>query len=1128
MMVEIRFLGKFEIRSDGAIRDLAARKAQSLLAYLLINRRAGHRREKVAGILWPDSDESNARSRLRYALWQLRQAIGDEIILADKVSLSVNKAAEYWLDVEVLEAGDPDRSSSDDLRQSLSVYQGELLPGFYEDWVSLERDRLHAVYEERSDLLIGRLLQESQWREVIELAEGWISMGGAPEPAYRALMISHSHLGDVSGAVSAYQRCVDSLQEYLGVEPSGETQQLYDLIFSGGVPEIEFTPGPEAGDIHQERAYLPAFLEQDYDLPHRRKNVFVGRLRELAWLDAHMEAALGGDGRVVFIRGDAGRGKTTLLQEFSARALAQHDDLVVVYGSAEAHSGLGDPHLPFRDVLTMLTGGVEARWLQGVISTQGARRLWELLPESVETLLEGGPDLVGSFIQGEALLSRAQRYTAGDAGWLDQLQNQISLSRGRPAPINIQHRDVQRDLFEQYNRVLRRLSRRKALLIVLDDLQWADSGSTSLLFHIARRMEGHRILIAGVYRPHGITCDDRGEQNPLARVITELRRYSGDIEIDLDQRDQTAGRRFVDELLDSERNRLEDDFRNSLYSHTAGHPLFTVELLRQMQAQGDLLQDDEGCWMEGPRIDWVSLPVKVEAVIAGRIDHLPADLKAILRTASVEGEEFSAEVIARVNGSDEKEILTMLSDQLDRLHNLVEAVGTLRVGQQRLSCYRFRHNLFQKYVYDSLDQVEQTNLHEEVGLALEAFYAGQSDSIAVQLARHFEAAGLYQKAVGYLLIAGESAKGQSANEEAIAYLKRGLRLLEDLPADPFLVEQELALQVAIAAPLVATQGYTSPQAEGAFARAYQLSEQIDDPEQLPAVLWGLWSFYLVKAQYTAARQTAQRLLELAKTGTDPGLELVAHWTLGITLAHLGEFLPAREHLDLAVSSYDPQKHERLTYLYGQNPAVTCLIYSAFVLWFLGEPDQAAERSRMALDLAEQIAQPYSLAFVHGMIAVLNAVRGEADRALGHAEQTVSLSKKAGFPFLLAVGLCIRGWSRAEQGKTSLTTNQMRRGIKAHSAIGAELGRPIFLFLLAQAYAHSGEIDEAWQALLEAFEYADKNGERLNETDLYHLKGELLAMRGADESEVAACFQAERDTARQQGARTLAQRQTGGG
>jgi DNA-binding SARP family transcriptional activator len=199
-MLEVRLLGRFELRQDGTAVLLPSRPAQSLLAYLVLSAGTAHRREKLAGLLWPETDEDNARSNLRHALWRIRKAIERDdgvapCLLTDELAVSFNAGADYWLDAAVLaRTGE----SLADQFDALAAYRGELLPGFYDDWVTLERERLEAMFQHKMQRLLERLVDERHWSDVLEWGERWIAQGHAPEPGYRALMLAHAELGDRS------------------------------------------------------------------------------------------------------------------------------------------------------------------------------------------------------------------------------------------------------------------------------------------------------------------------------------------------------------------------------------------------------------------------------------------------------------------------------------------------------------------------------------------------------------------------------------------------------------------------------------------------------------------------------------------------------------------------------------------------------------------------------------------------------------------------------------------------------------------------------------------------------------------------------------------------------------------
>ena len=232
----------------------------------------------------------------------------------------------------------------------------------------------------------------------------------------------------------------------------------------------------------------------------------------------------------------------------------------------------------------------------------------------------------------------------------------------------------------------------------------------------------------------------------------------------------------MDALIDAEPNRLDETFRAELFARTDGHPLFTVELLRTLQERGDLVRDAEGKWIQKELLAWNALPARVEGVIEERIGRLAENLREELTVACVMGLDFTAQVIARVQKVQERELVKDLARELDKRYRLIQEQGEKRIGKQFLSQYRFTHALFQQFLYNELGISERRLMHGDVGTALEALYEGHTEEIAPQLAWHFQEAGDDEKALGYLIRAGDDAFRVFARNEAIAYYTRALEL----------------------------------------------------------------------------------------------------------------------------------------------------------------------------------------------------------------------------------------------------------------------------------------------------------------------------------------------------------------
>jgi predicted ATPase len=754
----------------------------------------------------------------------------------------------------------------------------------------------------------------------------------------------------------------------------------------------------------------------------------------------------------------------------------------------------------------------------------------------VQALVEAGPDLIDTFVLRAALFERAMTYTQwpGRPGWLtrlDELVERKPIGPGAPGP-------QQSSLFEQYTRVLQALAQRGPLLLVVDDLQWADLGSISLLFHLGRHLAGSRILIVGAYRPEEVALgrptspllvggiEGGRERHPLEPVVNEFQRAFGDIAVNVDR---AEGRGFVEAFLDSEPNRLGVAFREMLYRQTHGHPLFTIELLRGLQERGDLVQDPKGRWIEGPTLDWEKLPARVEAVIAERIGRLAQPLRAALRVASVEGEVFTAEVVARVRATDEREMLGQLSGELDRRHHLIRAQSIQRMDGQLLSRYRFRHILFQRYLYSSLDEVERVHLHEQVGTALEGLYAShaQVEAIAVQLALHFQKARITEKAIHYLHQAGDKAVQLSAYQEAIAHLTRALTLLMTLPDSPERAQQELNLQLSLG--MARMGNIPGHEWESAINRARELCQQTGKTTQLCRVLGELSIFHYVRAEHQQARELGEEALSLAQQAGDPLLVALGHWHLGFIFFALGEYTTARAHLKQIISFYEPQQHHYpFVFLRGSDAGVSALAYDACCLWCLGYPEQALQRSQEALALARELDHAFSLAddLCFGG-CLFNNIRRDAPALKDDAEELARLSKGMGFSSFLGAGTCFWGEALAMLEQVQEGMARMREGMAVRQSIGSRCYLSGILGALAEAQAKAGQPEEGLATLAEAFALVEQTGERYWEAELYRLKGELLRGKRAqgDEAEAEASFHKAIEVARRQQAKSWELRAT---
>jgi predicted ATPase len=316
-MLQVRLLGMFEVKYKKKIVDIASRPAQSLFAYLILSAGTSHRREKLAGMLWPDSLEETARDNLRHALWRVRKALesasSTRFLHADDLTIKFEASSDYWLDTAELETVS-EAASADDLTAILSAYQGELLPGFYDEWVVLEREHLQSVFEHHMAQLLSLLQTEKRWLDILDWGERWIKLGQKPEPAYRALMNAHAAFGEMSKVASTYERCVKSLRDF-GMEPSEPTKELYKNLKSGKeTPKtVSATPMPAAKEA---LSNIPVPLTS-----------FIGREKELKEIVRLLSSS-----RLLTLTGPGGVGKTRLAIQTAHDSIRKFKDGVFWVG----------------------------------------------------------------------------------------------------------------------------------------------------------------------------------------------------------------------------------------------------------------------------------------------------------------------------------------------------------------------------------------------------------------------------------------------------------------------------------------------------------------------------------------------------------------------------------------------------------------------------------------------------------------------------------------------------------------------------------------------------------------------------------------------------------------------------
>ena len=953
--LEICLLGGFQVSFRGeTVTAFRSNKVRALLAFLCVESDQLHQREKLAGLLWPDQTENAARSNLRHSLSNLRTAIGDRDlggtefegepflqITPQTIGFFPNDRAAVDTS-EFLSLTDPGEQQ-DNPRQELqnqleaaaAIYGGSFLDGFslpdcafFEEWLILERERFQARYQDVLRRLGQMYEQNAEFDLAIDCARRRVEINPFNESAHRQLMRLLWICGRVGEAAAQFQTCRKILDEELSIEPSETTRELYSKIKDGALPPIASI----RESLFNLQVEPPDFFSTG---KLAQPTVFVGREDITKQLNHQLSVAFQGQPQVSFISGEAGSGKSSLLKHFIAEAVSDHPDLLAVQGSCSSLVGFDDPYLPFREAFDQLCGNVKSHWRAGSITIYHAFRLWNAMPAVASFLIEHGADLFGSLVNGHALYSRLKMAIGPDHSLLfNYLEPLLS-------PVEEIFSDEKTNfLIEQTCNVLNELSTTHPILWVLDDIHWIDIPSCNLLFHLTRRLKHARILMVCAYRPEDLPQEHRGGTHPLRKFLSESKRRLGDVWINMNEYNTIHGLEFTNTFLDLDPNTLDQTFRDNLFSHTSGNPLFTIEQIRSFQDRGELRKDRSGRWQTGSTIMWDQLPAKVEGVIEERVISLTPDRQELLEIASVEGEIFTPYVVAQVSHQDHQELLEIVSEELDKRSSLVSYHGVIEIDNQLFPTYQFRHGLFQSYIYNALKPFQKQALHLAVGHALENLYRHQLEDVAAQLSIHFDADR--DKARHYHQLAGQVAINRYAYEIGIQHYRLALNRTpdDDLQAQVQLLLLCTRAQVEFGDPEGALEN---------IARLYSLLEILNDPG---------------------------RIAETAIEETRAALQVVDFPRL-LAAAERAEKI-ARELGDLKIETF-------------------ALRQGARALDGLGKLSKAETKFKRGLALAKKLDDPWLVAEISRNINTLYLFRGQTDKARPYLENAQTIFRTLGEP-----------------------------------------------------------------------------------------------------------------------------------
>jgi class 3 adenylate cyclase/tetratricopeptide (TPR) repeat protein len=770
----------------------------------------------------------------------------------------------------------------------------------------------------------------------------------------------------------------------------------------------------------------------------------VGRVEETAVVLGRWTAARDGAGHTVLLSGEPGIGKSRLVATLKERvATAPH---VVLEGGCAPHRQLSAFH-PLTDLL---------------------ERVLDLDPGD-------GADVGLAKLESHL---RAHGLPVATATPLLAPLLAIPLSNAY-APLGLGPERLRQRTQETLREWLLAMAASRPMLLVIEDLHWADPSTLDLLPLLVDDAARARVLLVLTTRP--------GFDPPWqpAAPVTE---------VPLPRLTPAEATLMVTHVAGT--SSLSARVVEQIVAKTDGIPLFVEELTRMVLEAGP---GPDGALAER------RIPATLQDSLMARLDRLDT-AKAVAQLASAIGREFSHELLAAV--------APLAPEALARaLGELVDADLLQRRGSGPRASYGFRHALIQDAAYESLLRATRQQHHARIAEVLASRFPQTPPEV---VAHHFTEAGRANDAITFWRRAARRALERSANAEAVAHVSRALQLLVGLPETPGRDQQELLLQTILGPALMATEGYASPRVSRAFARAHALCERVDDAPRVFPILRGLNISYLLQGKLQTAHDLSEQLLRRARGAHDDHALLEAHFAIGQTLFYRGEFPLARDHLAEGAARYDPERYRADALRHGQDVGIFCHHLGAVTSWFLGRPDRALAQGRHALALARAFRHSDTLAATLSFVAYLHLLRREAAAARALGEELAVLADAQGLPFWAAGADATLGAAAVLEDRLTDGVALLRDGAAAWRAIGALLSGPLYVPYLAEAYGRDGRPAEGLRVVDEALFLVSQNGERAIEAELLRLRGELLG----DREESCATLREALDVARRQEARSL--------
>jgi DNA-binding winged helix-turn-helix (wHTH) protein len=775
----------------------------------------------------------------------------------------------------------------------------------------------------------------------------------------------------------------------------------------------------------------------------------VGRGAELAQLQDLLAEADTGRRQIVFVTGEPGIGKTTLIDAFVGCTAGAW----IGRGQCIEHYGSGEPYLPVMEALGRIARTDAHEPLAAVLRRFAPSWLLEL-PALLDVQEREALQQQSSGITRERRLREF-------AEALEALTT--SLAAGIDPPL---------------------------LVLVLEDLHWTDRSTIELVTMLARRPDRARLLVLSSYRPVDATAPD----HPLRAMLQELRAHSAITEMTLPPLLEADVASYLDARFPA--NAFAKEIAPLLHERTGGNPLFLGDTVRELLARQLIVRAGTG-WVYAGDVDTIRsvMPASLRHLAEKQRNELGAVEQRLLEAASAVGVEFSAAAVSAALAQPAVDVedhgLHLAERELLRVAGVEEWPDGTRATR-----FAFPHALHREFWYERIPAQRRREWHLRIAERKEAAFGQRAHEIAAELAAHFEKGDDHRRAAAYYEHASGRAWQRAAEGEAHAHLLRALALLRELPETPERLAQELQLQLRLGTFLAYTEGYAAAGSEVAYHRANEICRQVGDASALFESVGGLLRISLWRGETRVARELAGRLIQIAEQTGDPIRIGIAHSALGQQLYFQAEPIDALRHAKLGLELCRANWYDALLPVYGIHMGVISLGLMANILQFLGHLDQASHYGDELDEIIRGDSHPLAAIGALWGAATFHQMRGDAERLSDVAEALVRRCTAHGPADWVPLGELVRDWALVVQGRAALGVTRDDGGSASSGVFDTYA-----LGVAADTLRRLGHAAEARVVLRRAFAAAHHKGPGWCDAELHRLDGELRA----DAAEAEACF-----------------------